>query len=241
MIQQRAEELVALIGRQRTLGSHLQQLEGFGAQRQEVERASGRLGPLVAAWRLFLARGIGKVAHPPDAPVLLEQLRQLRDRYLENASSILGPNRLVAVKTTLPSIASSLERELLTAWDTYTRERIPAVNDEVLNVLGRIPALRAHVDRVWAGLRALKERQLRLPTTQGEIDTFDRMASDAGTTWNAFDSAQLPSEVLRFLKEAGSGGAALETLTEVVRRWLDQHALTASFRIRSISSGPTGS
>jgi hypothetical protein len=241
MIQQRADALVALIERRRTVGQNVDQLQAFRTQRQEVEDACQRLEMVMTTWRLFRARQIGTVSRPPGVALLLEHLTQLQERYNENPSSIVGPNRLGPVKSGVATLVSSLEQQLLSAWAAYVREHTPSASPEVLNVLSRIPTLRTQVDRVWVGLRGLNDVLQRLPTTGGDIDAFDRKAKELLTTWTAFDSTHLPPEVLRFLKEVGSGGAALESLTPTVRQWLDHHHLTASFHIRSVSSTATNS
>ena len=239
MIQQRAEALVALIERQSTLSEHVRQLEGFHGQRQEIDRTVGRIRPLVQAWRLFRERSIGDWSSDPQAAVLMQQIAQLRERYIGDRASILGPNRLASVRGVY-ALADALEQRLLAAWQRHAGARVPGVNNDVLNVLSRIPALKSSVDAVWLGLRELDALLQRLPANTAEIEAFETKVSDVRRKWDAFDSRQLPQEVLQFLKDAGGAGAPLESFTDTVQQWLREHRLTASFRIRSLSSVGSG-
>jgi hypothetical protein len=239
MIQQRAEELGALIAHQRTLNEQVRQLEGFRGQLQEIDRAAVRIAPRVKTWRLFRERSIGNWSPEPQAGVLLQQIIELRARYDSDRASILGPNRL-AILRSIHALADTLEQRLLATWKAHAQVLVPAVNNDVLNVLSRIAALRSSVDAVWTGLRELDALLLRLPGSAAEIDAFEAKAADVRMKWDAFDSRHLPQEVLRFLKDAGGTGAPLDTLTETVQQWLRENHLTASFRIRSASTINTG-
>lgn len=237
MIQQRAEGLVALIGRQRELRGQIDRLDGFRTQAEVLRSAVVRLGPLLVAWRLFRRRGIASASVPPEAARLLTELEQLRTRIGEEPTYVLGPNRLAVVRNEVPAFALTLEQQLLTAWRTYTTAQAPAVNPEVLTVLRGIGALRPQVDRVSVGLRDLAERSNRVPATEAEIDQFGRKAAEVAAAWEELDSGYLPAEVLSFLKDAGSPmGADLNKLSEPVRQWLRDHDLTGAFRIRQTTT-----
>jgi hypothetical protein len=237
VIQQRAEGLVALIRRQRELRGQIDRLDGFRTQAEVLRNAAGRLGSLLAAWRLFRRRGIGSASVPPEATRLLVELEQLRTRFREEPTYVLGPNRLAVVRNEVPTFAKTLEQQLLAAWRAYTTAQAPAVNPEVLTMLRGIGALRPQVDRVSVGLRDLAERANRVPTTEADIDQFGRKAAEVSAAWGELDSGHLPAEVLSFLKDAGSPmGADLNKLTEPVRQWLRDHDLTGAFRIRQTTT-----
>jgi hypothetical protein len=234
MIQQRADALVALIARQRELSVQVRQLEGFRGQLQEVTRAVERLGPLMSTWRLLRERRIGGAGADEQAAALLQQVTQLRECYEGDHASILGPSRLASVRG-VHTLANALQARLLVEWQQYAAALVPSVNDELLNVLSRIPALKAGVDAVWAGLRDLNERLLCLPAGAEDVDAFEARAADLRRKWDAFDTAHLSPEVLQFLKDAGGAGAALDALTDTVRDWLREHNLATAFRVRSLS------
>jgi hypothetical protein len=234
LIQESAEALVSFIERQGELRRRVHLLAGFRNQSDEVAKAATRLEELLIVWRLFGQRDIG-VAHPRDeAKTLLTELEQLRERFTTDPEYVLGPNRLVAVKSGVPLFVGRLEQGLLTAWRAYAASRAPGVNPEVLTILANIAALSRQVARVTIGLRELNERANKLPATQAELDQFDKKAAVVNAAWNELDSEHLPAEVLLFLKEAGGlGGAGLERLTDQVRQWLGEHDnLMTAFRIR---------
>lgn len=238
MIQHRAEALITLIEQQRVRNQHVDQLEGFSTQAQEIERAVTNVAPTLTAWQLFQTRAIGNVEAPESVSGLLQQLRQIRDRYVEDPGTILGANRLPAVRNGVPVLGAKLRQELLTAWRAYGATKVPAVNADVLNVLGHIAALTIKVKQVGAGIRDLDDRLNRLPSSDTDIEEFEAAAEAVRIRWNDFDSDHLPAEVLRFLREASDTGAALDDLTDTVKKWLDQYGLGASFRIRAISNSP---
>lgn len=239
MIQQRANALVALIGRQRELSVQVRQLEGFRGQLQEVTRAVERLAPLMRAMRLLRERGIGGAGVDEQAAALLQQVALLREGYESDRASILGPNRLASVRG-VHTLANALQARLLGEWQQYAGALVPSVNDEVLNVLSRILALKADVDAVWAGLRDLNDRLLRLPADAEDVDAFEARALDLRRKWDAFDTAHLSPEILQFLKDAGGAGAALDAFTDTVRDWLRDNNLASAFRVRSLSGVVTG-
>jgi hypothetical protein len=236
MIQQRAAALAALIKRQQELGSQLHLLEGFRRQGEAVQKAGDRLAPLLAVWGLFNRRGIGGVSVPTDVSSLLADLEQLRLRFNADATYVLGANRLTAVRSHLPAFADRLEQSLLLAWRAHAAAQAPRVNPEVLMVLSNIGALRSQVSRITAGLHDLDDRVNRLPSNEEELDQFGRRAAEVGAAWNELDSEHLPPEVLVFLRDAGGVGAELANLTELVRSWLQEHGLTAAFRIRQTTT-----
>lgn len=235
MIQQRAASLEALIARQRELGAQVRQLEGFRGQEQEVKKVVEKLSPLMSTLRMFRARRIGGTESAVQAAGVLQPLTLLREAYERDRSSILGPNRLTSVRA-IGTLTPALQTQLLAAWRQYAQAQIPSVNSEVLMVLSRIAALKPDVDALGRGLRDLGERMGRLPLSDTDIDEFEALARSVRSLWEAFDSTHIPPEVLSFLKEASSGGAALDTLSEGVRSWLRDKQLINSFRIRSIAS-----
>lgn len=235
MIQQRADALVALIARQRELSIQVRQLDGFRGQLQEVGQAFAQLAPLMRTWRLLCERGIGTVVPDTQALTVLQQLVDLRERYERDRTSILGPNRLASIRS-VNALANALQVRLLGEWQEFAGALVPSVNDDVLNVLNRIPALKAGVDAVWRGLRELDHGLQRLPADAAEVDAFEARAREIRSMWEAFDSAHLPPDVLQFLKDAGGAGAALDALTATVREWLRENKLGSAFRIRSLTA-----
>jgi hypothetical protein len=233
VIVQRAVQLVSLIQRREELRSQIERLDGFRTQADEVRKARQRLEPLVEAGRLLARRGISGTASAPETSKLLSSLDQLRAQYAEDPTYILGPNRLNAVRSGVPALATTLEQHLLSTWRSYAATQRPGVNEDVLAVLVAITALRPQVGQVTSGLKNLDERSNRLPVSDADIDEFDRQAAAVRAAWNDLDSGHLPPDVLVFLKEAGSGpGAELSRFTNAVRQWLEEHRLTGAFRIR---------
>lgn len=235
MIQAQADRLVTLIARQRELSTQVTQLEGFRGQLYELQRAVARFSPIVRIYSVFRERGIGNANGDVGVQDALRQVSQLAARYKTDRTSILGPNRLVSLRA-VQLLGDTVQGRLLSEWQAYTATCVPSVNDDVLNVLSRIPALKASVNRVWAGLRELSDRMQRLPETAADIDAFEQHAKSVRAQWDAFDSGHLSPEVLRFLREAGGTGAGLESLTDSVRAWLSENKLATSFVIRSTAS-----
>lgn len=235
MIQQRADALVARIKRQKELRAHVDRLVGFRTQAGVIAAAIAQIEPLVTIRQLFSDRAITGTVTAPDASPLLKALEQLRLGFAETPTFILAPNRLQAIKGTLPPFAAALTQQLLGNWQAYALGQVPGVNREVLKVLEGLSALRAQVRRVVAGMEELEARTQRLPSSGADIDAFERTVADVHAAWNELDTSHLPPEVLQFLKEAGGAtGAALGRLTGPVQQWLQEHRLTASFRIRQV-------
>jgi hypothetical protein len=233
MIQQRAEALVALINRRRSVQKDLAVLDGYRNQAEAVTAATTQLTPLLTTWHLFARRAIGNTSAAPDVGSLIVDLDHLRGRFRSEPGYVLGPNRLTAVKSGVPAFADRFEQQLRAIWRGHVAARAPSVNAEVLQVLSTIGPLKVQVGRVAAGLRALNDHADRLPSTDAEVDAFETQARAVQTMWDAFDTDHLPPDVLHFLKDAGSNaGASIDALTDGVRAWLQSNGLAPSFRVR---------
>jgi hypothetical protein len=234
MIEERAKELLVLIKRQRELTKHLHLLDGFRTQASAVADGKKRVDELIQIATLLSDRGIATKSFPAGTSALRNEIEQLRERFVQDPTYILGANRLSAIKSSLPVFADRFQQALLASWKVYAMNRKPPVNFEVLNVLERIEPLRRQVERVAQGLRSLSIRSESLPRTVDELDDFENIAAKVNVAWKQLDSDHLPPDVLRFLKESGSpAGADLDLLIEPVKQWLRDHKLDRAFRIRS--------
>lgn len=165
------------------------------------------------------------------------RLKRLRENYEQDPTTILDPypNEDVRAKLLSPlkQLPLDVSSRVSAAWVSWVSCRLPAVSDDILNVLSGIPALRNSVEK----LRALKQEvsiaASRLPQTQAHIDGVLKRIQALETAWGALTGAGIPKEVIQFLRAAGQvSGAPYAMLTPAVMQWLIEHQLHQSLTVK---------
>lgn len=160
--------------------------------------------------------------------------RDLEVRIAQAPAAILSPDLNVAPRLTAPlrTLIRDLDAAVAAAWQAYVLDLSPGIPADLLDVLGRIPGLTAGVGAVRDLLRRLEGLANTPPSSDEDVRLAQVVARQLNEAWRALDAAEMPAEVLAFLKEtASSRGADLARLTPAVNAWLAGHGLTLSFKV----------
>jgi hypothetical protein len=162
--------------------------------------------------------------------------RELRMKVEADPSVVLSPDLEIGPKfiNPLKLLSESLERETVNSWSHWIESLTPKIGSGLLEILGRIRGLRSQVDIVRSKLQVLRGYADSLPSDENDIIEVRGLAKEVEEAWKGLKADSLPSEVVEFLRDAGSNqGAALDKLSPIVRDWLERHALQTSFAIRT--------
>lgn len=168
---------------------------------------------------------------------LHQRIADIQVRYAEDKTIVLDPFPNENVKYVLiqplqqlPTKASSA---LLNAWQAWARQLLPSIDTEVLDILGGIASLKGSVDTVRALRREADMACGCLPTSDDDINHVKQLADSIRTAWHNLAGEGVPTDVLAFLRAAGSrDGASFNILTTTILDWLTTHGLQDSLRVR---------
>lgn len=225
---ERLQEAIKGVEERARLLAHSQSIQSHA---QKLTDKSREMTALMTSRAALESRGYDAAPSVTAIRVAVEALRSVQNRIATDAGVAADPTVLAPLFTALNRLANELRSELTTAWRQYASARIPALSSDVLDVLRKISDLRPQVTRVEQRLRELEQRREQLPSQPEEIASFEASVEEVEGLWHSLGGDSLPSEVLQFLQEAGTAGAALERLSPAVIEWLRNHNLWTAFRI----------
>jgi hypothetical protein len=231
MILARANELQASIRFVQERSRRLEHLQGIRSHAQKLAERAEEIRGLLACRNALIARGQEVRISSNLALVAAEAMRSVQRRIASDAAVSADPAAFADTWTALNKIVTGLRSALRVAWQSYADDRIPSLNSDVLNVLRRLADLRQKVARVEQRLGDLRSRRDTPLLRPEEIEAFDVGVKEVESLWHTLGGDTLPPEVLRFLQDSGTGGAALDSLTPVVTEWLRDNHLWTAFRI----------
>ena len=170
---------------------------------------------------------------------LRSKLTDLKNRYAVDKSIMLEPFPTKDVRyflmAPLEKLPVAAKLALETAWETWSKLqlKLPEINNDVLDTLGRITALRESVEKVRSLIREAEKIIKNLPDSNKDVSCLAKLSADIGRAWQNLAGDGIPRDVLVFLSAAGGPvGAQYSALTSEVLVWLSLHGLIDSFRIR---------
>lgn len=225
-IRKKIEEL----RRVRTISTEIQ---GFTERQNKLAELMIRAGKTLSTKQLLDSEKIGSILTPQGIGQLQDMVNKLQGGFMANPSSILEPNSLKQIELGINSALIEMEENLLAAWNTYKSSYLINLNPEMLNVLAKIPGFSNNVQKIIGKTREIDQYHTSYPTTKQEVDNFIARASALTSTWNELDSQNIPPAVWSFLRNAVTpGGTPLNTLSEGVFKWLQDHRVENSFSIK---------
>jgi hypothetical protein len=214
------------------------QSDNFSERKQHVQDLRERLALLAAAQQVMSGAGIAFAPSPKGAgtyTATAELFESVRSEFGEDPESLFGDTFRKAKERAL-AIAGGpnggLEKRLRQGWAAHVESVVQTPGSDQLDVFAKIPAFQ----KVTAELRQLYEERTRLsqslPMSDDEAQAPHRLAAQIEDAWARL-GGDAPETVLELLRAAGTPtGAALDTLTNEVREWLDDHGVTDALRIR---------
>jgi len=231
MIIERSRQLIKLLDQKRMLNDNLKKVAGFKTRRDEIKNLISRLEPLVKTSSAFRNNGIGQVD-------VRGQVRAFEEIVLEVISTVkLSPKAILEAKSIIKlkdggnNFTNDLEVKLKTLWINYTRTLLPDINNDLLDVLDRLPSFSKSVMQIRQISAEIVEFKDNLPLSEKQIDKFNKLADRMKSVWDGIEAVS--PDILNFLQNAvSSSGAPIDLLTDEVKEWLDKNKIKTSFKIR---------
>ena len=212
-------------------GGRLQHVQTIQSIAQKLKERSVEIRGLLTCRLALLERGCDVATSSAPAKAAADVIRGLQNKITADALVAADPNAFAPVLTSLGRVTNDLRAAIRTSWSDYADQRIPSINNDVLAVLRRIDDFREQVARVDERLRDLRARRDAVPLRPEEISAFDVGVDEVDGLWHSLGGDSLSSELLTFLRNSGTGGASLDSLTPVVAEWLRDKRLWSSFKI----------
>lgn len=232
---------MTLLQRANQLAENLEQLEAKKQLAQEVQTFSSRAIELEQAVQKFndlvrLVKIFRKYIVPYSVNVNLVDLRQALETIYSSYQSDLNtikPNAESSKKFWKPlkDYPTQIQQSLELAWQNYTRTILPSLDKELLDIFEKLPSTQAQVKTIRQLQKQAEALIVLLPSSEQDVDKIKQLVASIQIAWQGLETTEIPASVLRFLKAACSGGAALHLFTEDVRQWLVEHQLNHAFFI----------
>ncbi|MCW6036018.1 hypothetical protein K4A83_06995 [Spirulina subsalsa FACHB-351] len=233
MLLEKAQQLSTLADQKIQREKYVKHRQGFESRQKQIENAIASLEPLDNAVKIFRDRGLADFDVSNKADQLLGLIIQAKKRFEENPEWIIENNNFDGnrFKSSIDSLAKSLRQHLERNWKQYLAQQMPSTNDELLNLLAKIPSFRADVEHIQK-LKADID-QVEFPETQSIFGHLENSIKNLKKCWEDLSGDDVPEAVLIFLRRAADPeGATLDLLTPEVTEWLDRHQISQALRIR---------
>lgn len=232
MITTKAATVTKLAKDKQRLQRQVDTIGDYEERKQTLERWAEKLRELVQVYRLFLRNDIPCEEGSSGISETLEQVRELRETYEATAEHIIDTN-MRGLGDRIEAHCDGLDRRLENAWEQFLKVERPQSNEQLLDLLGKLPAFSQTVGKIRKLYAEL--RHVRRPTTQEHFDNVKDAIEALKNAWATLEANDVPEAVVVFLQHAGSRGAKLSLLTPEVRAWLKEHGVIDSFAVQLVS------
>ncbi|MGO6790014.1 hypothetical protein ACCS70_03750 [Rhizobium ruizarguesonis] len=235
MLLERASGLADKINEYQTLKTAADEALQFQVRANQLTAVSEKLSRARAALKNMRDAGVTVDFVPADGATLADRAKELLAAMNGNPSAIDNPpfNLKYDFLDRLASITSTAERTVAASWKSYVRKRAEFGSSEVLDALFAIPQFRPSVTRIRQSRTAVEALGETTPTDpKSTISQLDALIAEQAKAWSDLSANDIPSSVVKFIRESANDGASLESYSEEIRKWLTDRNLIASFRIR---------
>ncbi|MBS5904542.1 MAG: hypothetical protein KIC89_17865 [Acetobacteraceae bacterium] len=235
---------MTLIERSRAFVATASELDGLrraaslvsavGSRATQLEGALAKLRLKAGQLRLLREQGVAVTVDLGPARGFVHYLEALATATSADPSAITAPEVSVRTLRPLGAFTETISDACDEAWQAHVTASMPRLGADLVPVLGRVPALKAKVERFRTLQASAKAYAETVPSSAAGIDAFRRAAADCHAAWDALDAEGIPPRVAVFLRAATSAaGADLDSLDQEVAEWLTAHDLRRSFVIRA--------
>ncbi|MEA5511953.1 hypothetical protein VB715_19455 [Crocosphaera sp. UHCC 0190] len=232
MLLEKSKQLIELSQRKIELQKYANNQQGFKSRQEQITEYYQQVIKVLEPLRLFRSKGLISVDFAPLVENLLNLVQLTVKHYQENPEWIIDNQNFNRSKfqSSINKLTSTIETQLLEIWKNYLKRKLPSTNSEFLNILDQIDQFKPTIQRI---------RQLEIqisseefPKYQERFDHIENLIQQLNDTWNTLNAENVPDEVLKFLKAAGSNtGASFNLLTPTVEAWIKEHRLSHTLRI----------
>lgn len=233
-----------LCNRLDTIREHARQytrINRIAEDRSQYEQIRDVIVPLAARYhhlitlrRTLASKGVMVDPLEPRGDGAGTSVTALRKAFQEDPASLVQSSSHVARgrKKLFAQLESILERwdsQLRTIWERHLHNFIAHLEPDLLQVLRGVPAFRHNVDSIRRDQDEIRRLASRLPQDAAELTSVEQLASRINDAWGSLTGGGIHPDVVGFLKAAGRGGASLQSVTEPVQTWLQEHDLVNVF------------
>lgn len=235
MLLERASGLADKINEYQTLKTAGDEALQFQVRANQLTAVSEKLSRARAALKNMRDAGVTVDFVPADGVTLAERAKELRAAMTANPSAINDPpfNLKYEFLDRLATITSTAERTIATSWKSYVRKRAEFGASDVLDALYAIPQFRTGVTRIRQSRAAVEALGETVPTDpKSTIARLEVLVEGQAKAWSDLSAKDTSPSVVKFIRDSANDGASLAAYSEEIRKWLTDHNLIASFRIR---------
>ena len=231
MISKRAEALADLGARLQAANTLAQDRELYERRLAELQKIREGTEQLLQTWHALQQAGVLKgLDRPTNVDEELRAVVELLKAFREDPRAVNAP---VYTSTTerMNTLLGVVRQQFRDKWRAYCDDLSPAIQPEVLEVLGRLSSLQEMVGRLQRQRGVVDRGRQTLPRTLRDVTEVLGAAKIVKMEWSRLAGDDLPPEVLTFLRSVMTQGAALGALTPPVLAWLSDRQLLHLFRI----------
>ncbi|MFF2091284.1 hypothetical protein [Paenibacillus sp. NPDC058174] len=233
MLAVKSATFIELVERKKLLEENKEQIQLFKTRHFELRNALIELAKIRSKYLLMRDAGIpcpkfGEILSPIE-----EIAKHKQQLFIENPQLVLEKTSfqtfIKAIITTVTSVCQGLLQE----WKIYIEGLMPYIQQDTLNIFKKVPAFKRETELIEQHMASLRTHMNNLPIDSAEIEKLKEMSKVLHQLWKKFGQGDVPTEVLHFLRLAGSStGAPLSILTEEILNWLNEHGIYNDCSIR---------
>ena len=197
---------------------------------QQLEMLAADLRARTDQLSLFRDRGIFPNINSMSARDLLNLTKSQRTAFERDHASIaddpIDSKFKWRYRERLRQLCQLIDQALTEAWNRHVDSIAPARNDDILEVLARLPKFAADADAISALRRSLTTAGP--PQTAADFERAEALVSDLNSHYEKLKG--IPKDVRAFLADATTEGASIDTLTPDIRDWLQANGFLGSLR-----------
>ena len=241
--------MATLAERARKLSIQIKSLAGSQASEQEAKGFETRAGELSAAadsiyiparlMKSFTAMAIKVEVSATTSSRLKRVVDETTVKYEKEPTSILEPDPewRLATRRQLADLGARTTGQLLEAWQMYVLAKKPDIELVHIRNWESSPAYQEQARGVAALLAEFDEIAQRLPSSQGELDRPERLATELAERTRDLPTGY-PEPVNDLYLAISQGTATAAHLTDEALEWLRENGQLQDLRISLKSDTP---
>ncbi|WP_144553398.1 hypothetical protein [Bacillus sp. X1(2014)] len=235
MLSNSAVELVGRIEQKKTMLLQRKNIQAFNSRKNLLTGLSTKLAKIFQTYQVLKEKGIQTADFNGQLADAARKLQEVNQKYLEDPSWIKDQNALDQLSRKIDKLTNDMTGNFLDVWIAYINKQVPALNTEILLILGKISSFRVTTSEINRIYESIQTEIRVLPTTTQDIANIETKCKNLVAKWNHLGADDVPQEVLTFLRGTGTHrGATLSMLTVEVIGWLKQHKLDPFISIKMI-------
>ncbi|MBE9200073.1 MULTISPECIES: hypothetical protein [unclassified Nodularia (in: cyanobacteria)] len=232
MIIEKSQELIELSQRRKSLIIFAANLQIIQTRQKQISDALATIQPLMEALKAFRQRGINNINLTQNVEFILKFVINAEENLQNNPDWILENKNFKGnfLKSNVENLKTTLEQQFSEGWKSYRDQKMPIMNNEILNLLAKIAAFKQTVLQIQIIDKEIKN--VIFPKNNAEFTIYEQKIEQLKHSWKSLKSDEFPEAVSHFLLAASEQGSPLNLLTPEVQDWINQNGISDSFQIR---------